>query len=104
MHCKRQDGNNCGLQNLFSRVCRKSRSTSIKSTRPSVNSIDENTTEQSVNAIQNTNYSPQCGSDYDSSDENLVARIASTTVKQLEKLKGTFKKPQEQQRFVSQRS
>ena len=80
MHCKKQDGNNCGLQNLFSRVCRKPESTSTKSTPPSVNSIEENTTEQSVNAIQNTNYSPQCGSDYDSSDENMVARIASTSV------------------------
>ena len=46
--------NNCGLQNHFSRVCRKPKSTSTKSTRPNVNSIEENTTEQSVNAVQNT--------------------------------------------------
>ena len=72
--------NNCGLQNHFSRVCRKPKSSSTKSTRPNVNSIEENTTEQCVNAIQNTNYNPQCGSGYDSSDDNMVAGIASTTV------------------------
>ena len=62
------------------RVCRKPKSTSTKSTRPNVNSIEENTSEQSVNAIPNTNYNPQCGSNYDSSDDNEVASIASTTV------------------------
>ena len=35
---------------------------------------------QSVHANQNTNYNPQCSSEYDSSDDNTVARIASTTV------------------------
>ena len=62
------------------RVCRKPNSSSTKPTRSNVNSIEENTTELSVNAIQNTNYNPQCGSDYDSSDDNMVASIASTTV------------------------
>ena len=72
--------NNCGLQNHSSRVCRKPKSSSTKSTRPNVNSIEENTTEQCVNAIQNTNYNPQCGSCYDNSDDNMVSGIASTTV------------------------
>ena len=72
--------NNCGLQNHFSRVCRKLKYTSTKSTLPNVNSIEENTTEQSVNAIKNKNYNPQCGSDYDSSDNNMVTSIAITTV------------------------
>ena len=71
--------NNCGLQNHFARVCRKPKSSSTKPTRPNINSIDKNATEQSVNAIQNANYNPQCGSDYDSLDDNMVARIASTT-------------------------
>ena len=71
---------NCGLQKHFLRVCRKLKSTFTESTRPNVNSIYENTTEQFVNAIENTNYNPQCGSDYDSSDNNMVASIASTTV------------------------
>ena len=72
--------NNCGLQNHFSRACRKPKSSSTKPTRPNVNSIEENTIKQSVNAIQNTNYKPQCGSDYDSSDDNIIASIASFTV------------------------
>ena len=70
--------NNCGLQSHVSRVCRKPKSSSTKPTRPNVNSIEENTTEQSINAIQNANYNPQCESDYDSSDDNMVARIANT--------------------------
>ena len=72
--------NNCGLQNHFSRVCRKPKSSSTKPTRSNVNSIEESTTEQSVNAIQNTNYNPQCESDYDSSDDIMVARIANNTI------------------------
>ena len=72
--------NNCGLQNHFSCQCRKPKSASSKPTSPNVNSIEENTTEQSVNAIQNTSYSPKYESDYDSSDDNMVASIASTTV------------------------
>ena len=72
--------NNCGLRNHFSRVCRKPKSSSSKPTRPNVDSIEDNATEQSVIAIQDTNYNPQCRSDYDSSDDNMVASIASTTV------------------------
>ena len=41
-------------------------------------SIEETTTNRSVNAIQNTD--PQCASDYDSSDDNMVASIASNTI------------------------
>ena len=33
-----------------------------------------------MNAIQNTDYNPQCASDYDSSDDNMVASIASNTI------------------------
>ena len=77
---KCRTGNNCGLQNHISRVCRKPKSSSTKPTRPNVNSIEEKTTEQSINAIKNANYSPQCESDYDSSDDNMVVRIASNTV------------------------
>ena len=77
---KRKTCNNCGLQNHFSLVCRKPKSSSTKPTPSNVNSIEETTTEQSVNAIQNTNYNPQCESDFDSSDDNMVARIASNTI------------------------
>ena len=72
--------NNCGLQNHFSRVCRKPESSSNKSTRSNFNSIEETTLDQSVNAIQNTDYNPQCESDYDSSDDNMVASIASNSI------------------------
>ena len=72
--------NNCGLQNHFSRVCRKPKSSSTKPTRSNFNSIEETTTEQFVNAIQNTNYNPKCESDYDNSDDNMVASIASNTI------------------------
>ena len=72
--------NNCRLHNHFSRVCRKPKSSYTKSTRPNINSIEENTTEESVNAIQNDNRNPQCESEYDSSDDNMVASIASNTV------------------------
>ena len=68
------------MQNQFSRVCRKPESSSTKPTRSNVNSIEETTTEQSVKAIQKTNYNPRCESDYDSSYDNMVASIASTTV------------------------
>ena len=77
---KGQTCNNCGLQNQFSRVCRKPKSSSTKPTRPNVNSFEEITTEQSVNAIQNANYNPQRGSDYYSLDDNMVASVSSTTL------------------------
>ena len=72
--------NNCGLQNHFSRVCRKPKSSSNKSSRSTVNSVEETTIDQTVNAIQNMNYNPQCESDYDSSDDNMVASIASNAI------------------------
>ena len=72
--------NNCGLQNHFSRVRCKPKSSSTKPTCSNVNSIEETTTEQSVNAIQITNYKLQCESDFDSSDDNMVASIASNTI------------------------
>ena len=71
---------NCGVQNHFSCVCRKPKSTSQKTTRPKVNSIDENTTDNSDNAMLNTNYNPECESDYDSSDDTMVASIACNTL------------------------
>ena len=51
--------NNCGLQNQFSRVCRKPKSSSNKPIRSNVNSVEENSTDQTVNAIQKMNYNPQ---------------------------------------------
>ena len=50
--------NNSGLQHHFSRVCRKPKSSSDKSTRSNINSFEETTTDQSVNAIQNADYNP----------------------------------------------
>ena len=72
--------NNCGLQNHFLQVCRKPKSSSNKPTRAIVNPIEESTTDQSVNAIQNADYNPQCESDYDSSYDNKVASINSNTI------------------------
>ena len=72
--------NNCGLRNHFSRICRKPKSSSNNSTRSNINSIEETTTDQFVNAIQNADYNPQCESDYDSSDDNMVASIASKSI------------------------
>ena len=72
--------NNCGLQNHFSRVCRKPKSSSNKPIRSNVNSVEETSTDQTVNAIQNMNNNPQCESDYDSSDDNMVASIASNAI------------------------
>ena len=48
--------NNCGLQNHFSRVCRKPKSSSNKPIQSNVNSVEETSTDQTVNAIQNVNY------------------------------------------------
>ena len=72
--------NNCGLQNHFSRVCRKPRSSSNKPTHSNVNSVEDTPTDQTVNAIQNMDYNPQCESDYDSSDDNMVASLASNSI------------------------
>ena len=72
--------NNCGLQNHFSRVCRKPKSSSNKPIRSNVNSVEETSTDQTVNAIQNMNYNPRCESDSDSSDDNMVASIASNAI------------------------
>ncbi|XP_075239365.1 uncharacterized protein LOC142334921 [Convolutriloba macropyga] len=82
--------NNCGLQNHFSRACRKPKSSSNKPTRFKVNSIEETTTDQFVNAIQNADYKPQCKSNYDKSDDNMVASIASNTI-QIEPKNTTLK-------------
>ena len=73
---------NCGLYNHFLRVCRKPKSSSTKPIRPNVISIEENTNEKSVNAIQNVNYNLQCEPDSNlhSLDDNMVASIASNTV------------------------
>ena len=72
--------NNCGLQNHFSRVCRKPKSPTNKPNRSNVNSVEETPIDQTVNAIENVNYNPQCESDYDSSDDNMVASIASNAI------------------------
>ena len=81
--------NNSGLQNHFSRVCRKPKSLSNKPNRSNVNSVEDTPTDQTVNAIQNMDYNPQCESDYDSSDENMVASIASNSI-QIEPKKTTL--------------
>ena len=72
--------NNCGLKNHFSRVCRKPKSSSNKPIRSNVNSVEETSTDQTVNAIQIMHYKPPCESDYDSSDDNMVASIASNAI------------------------
>ena len=72
--------NNCGLQNHFSWICRKPKSSSNKPTRSNVNSIEGATIDQSVNAIQNADYNTQCKSDYLSSDDIMVASIASNAI------------------------
>ena len=61
-------------------MCQKHKSVSFKPSRPSVNSIDKNTTDNSVNPILKSNDNPECEPDYDSLDENLVATIASNTL------------------------
>ena len=61
-------------------MCRKPQSSSNKPTRSNVNSVEDTPTDQTVNAIQNMNYNPQCESDYDSSDDNMVASIASNSI------------------------
>ena len=65
---------------IYQEYAQKPKSSSIKPTRANVNSIEETTTDQSVNAIQNTDYNLQCASNYDSSDDNMVASIASNTI------------------------
>ena len=72
--------NNCDLQNHFSRVCRKTKSSSNKPTGSNVNSVEDTPTDQTVNAIKNKDHNPQCESDYDSSDDNMVASIASNSI------------------------
>ena len=64
---------NCGLNNHFFHVCCKPKSTSTKTIGPNANSIDENTTDNSVNDILNSKDNPECESDYVSSDDNMVA-------------------------------
>ena len=64
----------------FARVSRKPISISTKPARPNVNSIYDNTSDNSVNAFLNMNYSPEYKSIYDSSDDNTVASIASNTL------------------------
>ena len=61
-------------------MCRKPKSLSNKPIRSNVNSVEETSTDQTVNAIQNMNYNPQCESNYDSSDDNKVASIASNAI------------------------
>ena len=60
-------------------MCPKTKTVWSKPSRPNVNFVDETTTD-CFNAIQNTNYNPECGSDYDSLDNNMVASIASNTL------------------------
>ena len=62
-------------------MCRKPKSTSTKTSRINVNSIDEKTTENSVDANLNINYNPECESDYISLDDNMMAGIASKILK-----------------------
>ena len=45
-----------------------------------MNSINGDTTENSVNAVLNSNYKPKGEIDYDSSDGNMEASIANNTL------------------------
>ena len=45
-----------------------------------MNSINENTTDTSVNAVSDMNYNAECKSDYDNSHDKMVASIASNTL------------------------
>ena len=45
-----------------------------------MSSVDVNTTVNSVNAVLNTKYNPECESDYDTSVDNMVGSIASNTL------------------------
>ena len=45
-----------------------------------MNFIDENKTDNFVNDIQNINYNPEIESEYDSSDDKMVASLASNTL------------------------
>ena len=45
-----------------------------------MNSIGETTTNNSVIAIKNSNFNPECESDYDRSNDNMVASIATNTL------------------------
>ena len=48
---------------------------------PNVNSVDSATADDSVNAITNMDYKRECcESDYDSSDDNMVESISSSTL------------------------
>ena len=60
---------------------RKAKSkTPPKIPRPNIKSIDLTTKNDTVNAIVNVKYGPECKFDYDSSDDNMVASIAITTL------------------------
>ena len=59
---------------------RKAKSNPPKTPRPNIKSIDLTTKNESVNAIANIKYKPECNFDYDSSDGNMVASIAITTL------------------------
>ena len=61
-------------------MCRKPKSTTTRTNLPNVNSMDENTTNNSVNAVSNFNYNPDCESVYDSSDDNMVASSECKTL------------------------
>ena len=61
-------------------MCRKPKSTSTTTARSNVNSIADNTTKNCVNAVLHKNYYPECNSDYDSSDDNMVAGTESNTL------------------------
>ena len=64
----------------IARVFRKAKSNPPKTPRPNIKSIDLTTKNHSVNAIANIKYEPVCKFDYDSSDDNIVASIAITTL------------------------
>ena len=72
--------NICGIQNHFARDCRKPKFTITKIVRPNEISIDNNTTDNSVDAVLNSEHNPECKSNYDSSGDNMLASIASNTL------------------------
>ena len=57
-------------------MCRKPEFKSTKLTRLNANSVDENITDNSYNAVSNMDHNPEYKFDYDNLDKNIVASIA----------------------------
>ena len=75
---------NFGLQSPNARVCSKANCNAQRNAPSAVNAINnsESTTypDKTANAIINNKYNPECKSDYERPDDNIVASIASTSL------------------------